>query len=549
MPAATLGNDAPPEAVVEALLPPLPLASGEAGEAPQERFDVTVVDAPARDFFMGLVEGTHYNVALSPDVRGRITLSLRNVTVEEALQTVRHVYGYQYRRTGQGFAILPATLSTRIFELSYLSLQRQGQSETRINSGQLTQGDTSNRNVSVDNTGSRSRGSDKDTVTGSRIETRSKSDLWQELLAAVRTILGGREGRSVVASPNSGLIVVRAMPRELEEVQAFLEAAEKSLTRQVIIEAKILEVRLSDGFQAGINWAAMIEHAGTQGVASQTGGGTSISDGASEIAGKSIENMLEDAELLATATSAYGGVFTLAVQASKFAAFVELLKTQGEVKILSSPRVSTLNNQKAVIRVGTDEFFVTDVSTTTVTGTAVTSTPNVTLTPFFSGIVLDVTPQINEAGDVILHVHPSVSDVQDQTKTISFGTGEVDDDDSQTTLPLALSRIREADSVVRAQSGQVIVIGGLMQSTSQRDTAATPWISQIPLLGQLFRQTRNRDSRSELVILLRPIVVDAETWEERVRVASDRYGSLDSKLLDEGSIGILEPDARENSLR
>ncbi len=153
------------------------------------------------------------------------------------------------------------------------------------------------------------------------------------------------------------------------------------------------------------------------------------------------------------------------------------------------------------------------------TGTATTVTPSVTLTPFFSGIALDVTPQISQDGWVTLHVHPSVSEVTDQQKTVTIG--------QQTQqLPLALSTVRETDSIVRAKSGQVVVIGGLMQDRVDDEQAGTPILSDIPLLGQAFKQTRQRSTKSELVILLRPVVVDSgDDWDramESSRQSLDR---------------------------
>jgi MSHA biogenesis protein MshL len=204
---------------------------------------------------------------------------------------------------------------------------------------------------------------------------------------------------------------------------------------------------------------------------------------------------------------------------------VELLKTQGNVSVLSSPRVSTINNQKAVIKVGSDEFFVTAISSNNTTNAAGATqvNPTVTLTPFFSGIALDVTPQISETGDITLHVHPSVSKVRDQTKELTvFGL--------ETTLPLALSTSRESDSIVRAKSGQVVVIGGLMQSEGSDDQAGAPGLSDVPVLGYLFKQKRNSTKKSELVILLRPVVASDDRWEEQVRATRARFRDLDYPL-------------------
>jgi MSHA biogenesis protein MshL len=201
---------------------------------------------------------------------------------------------------------------------------------------------------------------------------------------------------------------------------------------------------------------------------------------------------------------------------NNFAGFIELLQTQGEVQVLSSPRVSAVNNQKAVIKVGQDEFFVTDFSTTTTTGTATTTTPSVTLTPFFSGIALDVTPQISGDGSVLLHIHPSVSRVEDQDKEITFG-------EESLTLPLALSTVRESDTIIRAKSGQIVVIGGLMEDILTDEEAATPFLSDIPMVGELFKHKRQRKAKTELVILLKPLVVSHDgIWDGVVRSEADR---------------------------
>src|SRR5690606_272937 len=165
-------------------------------------------------------------------------------------------------------------------------------------------------------------------------------------------------------------------------------------------------------------------------------------------------------------TDTLGGAFTLAADFSDFNAYIELLGSQGRTRVLSSPRVSTLHNQKAIIKAGTDEFFVTGVHSDTTTGTATTTTVEYELTPFFSGVALDVTPQISEEGRVLLHIHPTISDVTDPRKTLSV-RGAVD------VLPLALSQVRESDTIVKAMSGQVIVIGGLMRETRKRNQYKT----------------------------------------------------------------------------
>ena len=150
------------------------------------------------------------------------------------------------------------------------------------------------------------------------------------------------------------------------------------------------------------------------------------------------------------------------------------------MRVLSSPRISTVNNQKAVIRVGEDEFFVTGIeNTTTTTGTAITASPDIKLSPFFSGISLDVTPQVSEDGEIILHIHPVISTVRDQDKELIVGNDTF-------SFPLALREVRESDSVVRARSGQLVVLGGLMQEKKQTRQSDRPPFSEFAPLNFLF---------------------------------------------------------------
>jgi MSHA biogenesis protein MshL len=177
---------------------------------------------------------------------------------------------------------------------------------------------------------------------------------------------------------------------------------------------------------------------------------------------------------------------------------------------LSSPRVTAINNQKAVIKVGEDEYFVTDVSSqNTITTTTTSVVPNIELTPFFSGIALDVTPQINDKGSILLHIHPSVIETEEQEKVVTLNQEQI-------VLPLAQSTIRESDTVIRANSGEIVVIGGLMQSVKTTEDSKTPLLGDIPLLGNLFKNTREKEVKKELIILLKPTVVGANTWKEQL---------------------------------
>lgn len=444
--------------------------------APAARFDVAVENTPIKMFMAGLITDSALNVVIHPDVVGSVSLSLKNVTVVDVLEILRDVYHLHMEVSGNLVRIMPDVMQTKVFSLDYVSVMREGVSDMRVSAGSI-------KDAGMQSNGSQNNGEQTSSqqgnseVMGTRVTTENSVDMWTNLRAAIESLTAGGEGRQVIVMEQAGVIVVKALRSELASVERFLSASEESLQRQVVLEAKILEVVLSERFERGIDWQALDTIGGAK------GGNVAIGIGSNGVVNPDGIN----------------GVFTAAISLQDFSAIISQLESQGEVKVLSSPRIATVNNQKAVIKVGTDEFFVTNVTSTTTTGTSTTTTPSVTLTPFFSGIALDVTPQISREGDVILHIHPTVSQVSDQTKVVTIG-------DDAVNLPLALSTIRESDSIVRAKNRQVIVIGGLMQNTSRRLKAGLPGVSRLPLIGRGFSQERDEVERSELVILVRPVV-------------------------------------------
>jgi MSHA biogenesis protein MshL len=500
----------------------------------EARFDVTVDNAPAQPFFQGLVQGTRYNMLVHPDVSGHITLSLRQVTLEEVLDATRELYGYDYHKTSTGFIVLPAAIQSRVFQLNYLDLQRFGVSNTRISSGQVTQGN--NTQYGNGGTGGAApqptaamdaNGRPMD-VTGTSILTRADSDFWAGIAADLHELVGTKAGRSVVINRQSGVIIIHAMPSELRDVDEYLRHTAEAVTRQVILEAKVLEVDLDDAYQAGINWAAVLQRGAstyTVGQLAPPGGfqGSPLSPANHPI------TLGPGNPLTSFPINTLGGAFTIAADFKDFSTLIELLSSQGRTRVLSSPRVSTLHNQQAIIKAGTDEFFVTGVESNTVTGTATSTSRNVQLTPFFSGVALDVTPQIGPDESVTLHVHPTISEVVDQTKSLTID-GSVD------TIPLALSQIRESDNIVRARSGQLVIIGGLMREQVNKVHYKTPLLGDIPGLGKLFRSDQNQTHTVELVILLRPIVVTDTNWPTLVEESGARLHDLNQR----GGFGKLD---------
>ncbi|VAX01649.1 MSHA biogenesis protein MshL [hydrothermal vent metagenome] len=494
------------------------------------RFDIRVNRVKAKHFFMGLVDDTAMNMVLHPEIKGKITLDLKNVTVSDVMKVTRDVFGYDFVFEGNTYQVYPNIMRTKIFKINYLSVNRSGNSKMQVSSGQVTESTNSNSNSSSSsninnnsNSGSKSNTS-RQTVSGSSVSTLYKSDFWSELETSLKEILTKKEDRSVVVNAQSGIVVVRALSSELRVIENYLEKTQLNVQRQVILETKILEVELNDSYQTGINWAALTQSGNDKVLFGLTGGGSIFDNGKSIINGNT-GNLDPSAlsQVNGTSASAFGGVFSLALNlGSGFAAFIELLKSQGEVQVLSSPRISTINNQKAVIKVGVDEFFITDLTTNTNTSSATSNVQNnVEFTPFFSGVALDVIPQISDDGAVILHIHPTVSNVVEKIKSVDVSTT------ASLKIPLANSTIRESDSIIRAHNGQVVVIGGLMQTSVQNKEASVPLLGDIPLLGALFRHTQKISKKSELVILVKPIIVESnEQWNNKLRDSKSNFNNL-----------------------
>lgn len=536
-----------PDDVTKALLDNTTIKTGS-GKKVTERFDVSVRAVPAKDFFLGLVKGTGINVVVHPEVTGLISLDLTDVTIGDVLRVTRDIYGYEFKQDRGIYTIYANALRTQVFHINYLDVKRVGVSDTAVLVGRAqSSGQNSGGNSGGGNSGggsgssgdtanllgmlesaekNKSSGGGQGITPGSRVQTLNHTDFWSGLHTTVTSIIGGESAsRSVTISPQAGMIVVKALPNELSAVREFLERSELSVKRQVILEAKILEVRLSEGFEAGVNWGA---------ISGQLASAKNIADGFSLDGSGAVVDEFRNLKRSIILTDkdggesiqqidvreAIGGTFSSLLKVQDITKVLSLLETQGSVQVLSSPRVSTVNNQKAVIRVGSDEYFVTGISNnTTSNATSVSSTPNIELSPFFSGIALDVTPQIAEDGEVVLHIHPVVSDVTDQQKNFTVG-------DQDFSLPLALRGIRESDSIVKAKNGQVIVLGGLMQESKNKVDGKRPLLGDIPLVNTLFRTKNKASSKTELVILLRPIVVDSDTWQNQLEQSETRIQKI-----------------------
>jgi MSHA biogenesis protein MshL len=513
----------------QALLPPLRMEMpAVAGRPMDPRFDLSVNDAPAAQVFMAIASGTRYSMLLNPAVSGTITVNLKDVTVREAMDSLRELYGYDYRIDGTRIFVQAAGLQTKIYLVNYLTGQRRGTSDLRVQSGSLADAAGSSGPPSpaspsqpVPAGGSQTFGGGAArSLDSTRVTTSTVNDYWVDLRAALAAIVGTGNGRSVVVTPGSGVVLVRAFPQELRAVEHYLRETRLVVERQVMLEAKVIEVTLAEGYQSGINWALFRTHASPRGAIGQFGNDTTLGTSGSgvNLSSSGITVSPQAGALATTATLAgnAGAVFGLAFQTSNFAALLQFLDSQGTTQVLSSPRIAALNNQKAVLKVGTDEFFVTNVATvTTTSSTGTQQTPTVTVAPFFSGIMLDVTPQIDELNNITLHIHPSISEVTESRRVVDLG-GTV----PSITLPLAKAAVNESDTVVRVTDGNIVAIGGLMSMDVRDGRTGIPGAADANLL---LRNSDRQARKREIVILLKTTIIrNDESWGQDLRETRER---------------------------
>lgn len=323
------------------------------------------------------------------------------------------------------------------------------------------------------------------------------------------------------------MVVVRAFPADLRNVENYLKATQLMIERQVMLEAKIISVALSNDYQAGINWSVFNSVRNGRTMFGVLGPNATLTTDSTLALGSSTAttlSVLPGKFGKAQTAEAGNGLIGLAFQTANFAALLSFLETQGDVAVLSSPRIATLNNQKAVLKVGTDDMFVVNVtggtaSTSTVAGTP----PTVTLQSYFSGISLDVTPQIDEDGNITLHVHPSISTVTEVQKVIDLGVNG-----GVLKLPLPSSNINETDSIVRVPDGNIVAIGGLMRQTQSSDRAQLPGAGN-GVLSNVLGQRSNKLSKSEMVILIKPTVISSDKdWKDDLHSLEGRFDGLAS---------------------
>jgi MSHA biogenesis protein MshL len=525
----------PPEEKLKELMVP---QMEEAKKVPEKLFSIYARDESIQDVLLAFSKESDLNIVIDPELHGKVTVDLKRVTLKEALDTILSPLGWTYRTDGKFIKVLRPQMETRLFTLNYIATARSGKREVYATTS-TTQGQETGTTAAIPGISGVSGVSGVPGVSGIPDQVTNYSvagtrtgytgllsvddvDMWREIRKGLEALIFGyveekgkeevspqkekvtwtrldEKGKRLVINKSTGLILVTDYPVNLNKVASYLEAVEGSSQRQVSIQAKIMEVTLSDSHQEGINWQVIQGlpnmsnlawgltdktgktgfPGGTTGFTNSTGTGGTSTATTSSIATPGVFKIMP-----------YGGIFALGAAGSQvnLSDIMQAIAQQGDVKVLSSPTISTLNNQKAIIRVGNQSVFF-------ITGAVATQT---TVTQFIQpmtidiGIILDVTPQISEDGTIIMNIHPS----------ITAQTGSVTAPDGKSTFPLL--SVRETDTTVRVRDGETIIIGGLMQDQTQENYTGFPGLQSIPLLGTLFRYKTDTKTKSELVIMITP---------------------------------------------
>jgi len=503
----------PPEEKLKEIVVP---QMEEAKKVPEKLYSFFARDSNIQDVLLAFSKESEFNIVIEPELSGKVTIDLKRVTLKEALHAILSPLGWAYHIDGKFIKISRPQMETRLFTLNYIATRRGGKREVYASTstgGGLQTSALPGQQTTLSPGAARTGYTDLVSV--------DEVDLWKEIQKGLEALIFGSseekeepsekekptwtktdlKGKKLVINKSTGTIMVTDYPLNLNKVASYLETVEGSSQRQVTIQAKIMEVILSDDHREGINWKVieglprsinlawgLTNKAGTKGFPGSSTGYVSSPATAGGASGSSSASVIDTPGIFKVMP--YGGVFALGAAGTEVALsdIMQAIAEQGDVKVLSSPTISTLNNQKAIIRVGNqDVFFITGAISTQYTVTQIIQPMTIDI-----GIILDVTPQIAEDGTIIMNIHPCVTDK----------TGEKTTPDGKSTFPLL--SVRETDTTVKVRDGQTIIIAGLMQEKNEEHYTGVPVLQSLPLMGGLFRYRTETKRNSELVIMITP---------------------------------------------
>lgn len=527
----------PPEKKVEEI-PPVDLTITKKEEikkeAPAEedrRQIVKVKDVDIKDLLLALTTDTDISLIIDSDVKGIVPiLDVKDITLGKLLNYILPQLGLAYSWDGKILRVFKARLETRVFYINYIAVAREGERNvsysTRSTLGGAGMGGMGVGGVAGGVTGGVTgmggfAGGGAEAQSTTNIKTKTETNIWNDLVSGLEAIVFGRsarggertkapepysrsdeEGRRLIISPQTGVVMITDYPEKLSQVALFIESLEGSSQRQVWIEAKILEVILDQKHQMGVNWNAVL-NPGERFFGLLPSTDTVMYPSTS----------LDTRSPLNQGLSSSYGSFQYGVTNNKMDFILDALSRQGQLKVLLSPRLSALNNEKAVIRVVREEAFFNLYTLTTIAQAGAVTAPSINLQIVPVGIMMDIIPQISPSGEITLSVNPDISELVEIRTFQSQG--------AMATQPI-IDR-RSIDTVAKVKEGQTIIIAGIIKERKKEELRGAPFLMKIPFIGTMFRRTEQSVERSELVILITPTLMVGKriqelSEEERKRV-------------------------------
>ena len=436
-----------------------------------------------REVLKTVAKSGGYGLQIAPDVEGQVNVHLENVAFGAALRALLEPIDLGYEQQGGTLLVYRRGLVTRWFNFDYPVTQREGKGELRISGRGQSQ---------------RAGGGSQD-QNESHVTSSAAMAIWPEIMQALETLvfdhsrsesaapaantgqslsMADGEGRSLLVSPMAGVIQATAEVTRLRQVEGYLDRMRSALRRQVAIEVKILEVAVSDEERSGIDWTAVGDENGVSVQARQR-----------------------------TTEGLGNPFFDFVISGKSVSSLIEAVSKQGTVKVISTPRITTLNNQKAVVRIVTEEvFYDAQVEPPVVTNGVITPAViaySANIIPI--GFVLDVTPQVGLDEMITLNVHPTVTDIV-----------RIEMSPNQDSAPVL--SVRELDTVGKVRDGETLVIAGFVTHGTNDQQHGVPFLKDLPYIGRLFRRTVTKQIETEMVMLLTPVILDAEraaAWTEQ----------------------------------
>ncbi len=502
-PAGHLSNaPAAPASGIPDVVSQVPYVPTPAATPAQERYTVVVNDVPVRELLFALARDAKLNIDIGGAISGNVTLNAIDQTLPQILERVARQVSLRYEVTQDTIVIAPDDPYLRTYDVGYVNLSRDVDTTVNVATRVATTGDSAVENGSGGG-GGRSSGGGENNSSSTRLETRSYNRFWDTLRSNILSILGEantitgdtQASDKVIVNAESGLITVRATSRQHKIIEEFIDRALVNARRQVMIEATIVEVSLSDQYQAGVDWNLLLNKSNSAGFKVDQSVLGKIADGA-------IDNAISSFTL---------GYTNPVLGDNSVSATVRLLHEFGDTRVLSSPRLMVLNNQTAVLKV-VEELVYFTLKVTDKDSTATTQGRTLVETDVHSvpvGLVMAVTPQVSANSEVTLTVRPTISQKIDDA--VDPGPGLVTalrGSSSNVTNLVPVIRVREMESVLKLIDGQIGVLGGLMQDDMRGGNRDVPGLSRLPVIGRLFFRTEETNKRkTELVVFLRPVVV------------------------------------------